>query len=217
MPGKSWDPNGMGNGKIRLSHIFWNGISAFFFLAGAAFRFKHIFFEAPSIRPSEFLLALQLLLAGIIFIIRQAPSMASWKPLDVILALVGTFSPALFSLEARIEDRSSLGIFLQILGTVLAMAAYVSLGRSFGIIPALRKVKTHGPYRVVRHPIYAAYQFSNLGFLFNHPTFYNALVALLCLLSQVYRIYSEERVLEQDASYADYKERVRWRMLPYVY
>lgn len=207
----------MGPLRRRISFLLSNGLSASFFLLAAFFKFKQLFFESETLRLSEWLLALQVLLAAIIFMVRQAPSLVSWKPLDVLIALVGTFGPAFFSLESRSEDRNAFGVLLQIFGTLLAMVTYVHLGRSLGIIPALRKIKTEGVYKIVRHPMYASYQFSNIGFILNHPTFYNGLVALLCLLSQVYRIYSEERVLEKDPAYEAYRRRVRWRLFPYVY
>src|ERR1700682_5194874 len=45
-------------------------------------------------------------------------------------------------------------------GVLLQIYAKLTLRRSFGIIAANRGVMTSGPYRVVRHPMYAAYLLS---------------------------------------------------------
>ena len=50
-----------------------------------------------------------------------------------------------------------IGSVLVLVGVVLATGAVLSLGRSLGIEAANRGVQTHGLYRFVRHPIYAAY------------------------------------------------------------
>jgi hypothetical protein len=40
---------------------------------------------------------------------------------------------------------------------LLVLAATLRLGRSFGIVATNRGIQTGGLYRIVRHPIYAAY------------------------------------------------------------
>jgi protein-S-isoprenylcysteine O-methyltransferase Ste14 len=50
-----------------------------------------------------------------------------------------------------------LGQMLVVVATSVSLASLVTLGRWFGIRPALRGLAQTGPYRMVRHPLYLAY------------------------------------------------------------
>ena len=50
------------------------------------------------------------------------------------------------------------------LAACLSLASLLTLGRWFGIRPALRGLATTGPYGLVRHPIYLAYLFADIGY-----------------------------------------------------
>ncbi len=79
-------------------------------------------------------------------------------------------------------------------------------------------VITSGPYRVVRHPLYA---FSLLMFVFAPLALgsYVTLPALLLFLPiYVLRIKNEEKVLRAELpGYTEYCQRMRWRILPGVW
>src|SRR6185436_1953842 len=49
------------------------------------------------------------------------------------------------------------GLVLVIIGASLSLAGLISLGRFFGVRPAMRGLATRGTYRLVRHPLYLAY------------------------------------------------------------
>jgi protein-S-isoprenylcysteine O-methyltransferase Ste14 len=93
----------------------------------------------------------------------------------------------------------------------------VVLARSFGCVPAHRGVKTAGPYRVVRHPMYAGYLLSHLGFALMNPTVRNLALYAACFLFQVHRMQAEERILERDDEYRRYRTAVRYRLIPGVF
>ena len=89
-----------------------------------------------------------------------------------------------------------------------------SLGRAFGIAPADRGLVTRGAYRVVRHPMYATELIFNGGFILANPSWRNVLVALLVLVTIVWRIHREERLIR---GYTAYAEQVRWRLIPWAW
>ena len=55
-------------------------------------------------------------------------------------------------------------------GLLVVIAGKLSLGGSFGLLPANRGVMDRGLYRVIRHPIYLGYMLTHLPFLASHPS-----------------------------------------------
>ena len=110
------------------------------------------------------------------------------------------------------------GAGLQLISMAWQFTAKVFLGRSFGLLPARRGLVMAGPYRVVRHPIYFGYLIGHIGFLLANFSWRNAAVLALLYVAQVIRIRREEAVLtSNDGDYGQYQQRVRWRLLPFVY
>jgi hypothetical protein len=102
-------------------------------------------------------------------------------------------------------------------GLLVVVAAKLSLGRSFGLMPANRGIVCSGLYRWVRHPIYLGYLVTHLAFLAGHPTSWNAMVLLIADAALIVRAGYEERTLSADPGYCGYRERVPWRLLPGLY
>ncbi|MCL6553135.1 MAG: hypothetical protein K6W08_08455 [Firmicutes bacterium] len=132
---------------------------------------------------------------------------------DGLLGFAGTVMPVLM-LRPGGSGWTIPSEVLQGLGVVLMVAAAVSLGRSFGVTPADRGLRTTGLYGVVRHPLYAAELLFFVGYLLGHPSWRNAVGLGLVVAVQVARIFREERIL---AGYASYAALVRWRLIPHVW
>lgn len=102
-------------------------------------------------------------------------------------------------------------------GLVVIVAGKLSLGRSFGVVPANRGIVCRGVYRFVRHPIYAGYLVTHGAFLLSHLSPWNTVVLLAGDAMLLVRAGYEERTLVRDPAYVEYRSRVRWRMIPGVY
>ena len=131
--------------------------------------------------------------------------MAVNAPLLVAPAAASTFLP------------SQIATALMVAGMIIQISAKAALWRSFGLVPANRGIKTGGPYRFVRHPMYAGYTLTHIGFLLGFPSLQNSLLYLIALLIEVARLLREELVLNQDPLYRKYADRVRYRLLPGVF
>jgi protein-S-isoprenylcysteine O-methyltransferase Ste14 len=106
------------------------------------------------------------------------------------------------------------GLVLVTLAACLSIASLLSLGRRFGVFPALRGLMTRGPYRLVRHPMYLAYMLADIGYNLQEWNSGTALLVMAGWASLLYRIHAEERVLSQDAGWSSYAALVRHRLLP---
>jgi len=99
-------------------------------------------------------------------------------------------------------------------GLLLIVVGKVSLGRSFGLIPANRGIVCRGIYRLLRHPIYAGYLLTHAGFVLSHVDAWNVCVLVTSDTMLAVRAVYEERTLKRDPQYVSYCSRVRWRMVP---
>jgi protein-S-isoprenylcysteine O-methyltransferase Ste14 len=106
------------------------------------------------------------------------------------------------------------GLVLVTLAALLSLASLLTLGRWFGVRPALRGLATTGPYRLVRHPIYLAYLLADIGYNLQEWNFATLLLVAAGWISLLYRIHAEERILSQDSGWPNYVARVRYRLVP---
>ncbi|HVP76319.1 MAG TPA: methyltransferase [Thermodesulfobacteriota bacterium] len=106
------------------------------------------------------------------------------------------------------------GLVLVTVAACLNFASLLSLGRWFGVWPALRGLATKGPYRLVRHPMYLAYVLADIGYNLQEWNLGTALMVMAGWASLFYRIRAEERILSQDAGWSTYVASVRYRLFP---
>jgi protein-S-isoprenylcysteine O-methyltransferase Ste14 len=106
------------------------------------------------------------------------------------------------------------GFVLVTAGACWSLVSLLTLGRMFGIRPALRGLVTTGPYALVRHPIYLSYIVEDIGYNLQEWNAGTALIVVVGWASLIYRIRAEERVLALDAEWPEYASSVRYRLLP---
>ena len=156
--------------------------------------------------------------ALVVFVLlRRHTEHVSRKPHEWLLAAAATTGPLLVAPSGEPLIAGAVCGALMFLGLLVQVSAKVTLARSFGIVPANRGVKIEGPYRFVRHPMYAGYLLTHVGFLLAHPTAWNAAVYAVSLGLQVMRLLAEERLLGQDPKYVAFRGSVRWRLAPGIF
>jgi protein-S-isoprenylcysteine O-methyltransferase Ste14 len=84
---------------------------------------------------------------------------------------------------------------LVLAGTAWSLWSLRWLGRNFSVIPQAREIADHGPYRWIRHPLYAGEIASALGMALAAGTATAAIVWLAFCALQAYRARREEQVL----------------------
>ena len=110
---------------------------------------------------------------------------------------------------------------------VLALAGYLGVlwvfsvnrwaGRTVETRPG-QVVITTGPYAIVRHPMYTSVLLLYLATPVALGSWWAMIPAVLCVALLVVRIGSEEEVLVRELpGYAEYRARVRYRLLPGVW
>jgi protein-S-isoprenylcysteine O-methyltransferase Ste14 len=97
---------------------------------------------------------------------------------------------------------------------LIVIAGKVTIGRSFGLVPANRGVVASGPYSIVRHPIYAGYLLTHAATLALFPSVWNVAIIVIADTALVFRALAEERVLSADSEYQSYCGRVAWHLVP---
>jgi len=146
-----------------------------------------------------------------LFLLRR-PARCTGSTWETLLALAGTFLPT--AMRPAPGNLFWLGEIIQVAGLTGMVAAAISLGRSFGIAPADRGLRTKGLYAWVRHPLYAMEICFFAGYVVANPSWRNLGVLIADIALQLFRALREERILKD---YATYAGRVRWRLLPLVW
>lgn len=131
------------------------------------------------------------------------------------VSLVGPF--ILLPTHAPALAPDALTAAVSTVGVLIVIAGKVTIGRSFGLVPANRGVVARGPYNVVRHPIYAGYLLTHAATLALYPSAWNVTILLVADVALVLRALAEERVLSADSAYKAYCGRVAWHLVPGVF
>ena len=122
---------------------------------------------------------------------------------------------------------SSVPVVGVVLGNVLFAIGFMFVGRVYRentytsatieIHEGQRVIDT-GPYAIVRHPMYSGALLYMLGTPLALGSYWGLLGFVLMLLVIVWRLQDEEEMLARELpGYAEYRTRVRWRLLPGVW
>ncbi|HEX5470994.1 MAG TPA: isoprenylcysteine carboxylmethyltransferase family protein [Lacipirellulaceae bacterium] len=120
-------------------------------------------------------------------------------------------------------------MWVSIVGLAMFVGGWTLVGLSFRdnafAVPVVRhqKERQHtvvdwGIYRVVRHPLYAGVIMLNVGMALWLGSYAGAIAAIVPAALLIARLLYEERFLRRElAGYAAYLQRVRYRLVPYLW
>ena len=157
-------------------------------------------------------------LVVVLTVLRRATSIIDRSPRARVLTAISMMGPVLVRPAAVAALAPEVAtVLLSATGLLVVIGGKLSLGRSFGLMPAHRGVVSTGLYRLVRHPIYMGYLITHAGFVAANPTIWNVVMLVGADLALMWRAVCEERTLSQDEAYRAYQQVVRWRVVPGVF
>ncbi len=103
------------------------------------------------------------------------------------------------------------------LGWLLAVVTLANLGRSFAVMPAVRRLVTTGVYSRLRHPAYLGELLMAMACVLATRSLPAAAAFAVVLPLMVLRIVVEERLWQTDSSYRNYAQQVKYRLVPFIW
>jgi protein-S-isoprenylcysteine O-methyltransferase Ste14 len=187
-------------------------------LITAEIAYPELLWLAASKNVDAALLVISESLGVFLILTRRFSKTVSKHPLDWALSLTAVSTPLLtVPAAASTFIPAQLATTVMFAGMIIQISAKIALWGSYGLVPANRGVKTRGPYRFLRHPMYAGYTLIHIGFLLGFPSLQNFLLYLTTFLIEVARLMREELILNKDPLYREYVSRVRYRVIPGVF
>lgn len=155
---------------------------------------------------------------AIFFICRHRPIA---KCDDIATCLIcGASLVGVYLVDFSAQSSGILAVFgegVTFVGCMLSILAIAALGKGFGVLPAFRRLASAGPYRIIRHPVYAGYALMDFGILLSYPRVDNMIVILCNTAILIARIQMEERLCASTTQYIVYLTQVRYRLIPGIY
>ena len=180
-----------------------------------------LFFLTPTFTLTDWIYVLQHLIVLVIALTRRPPKAQDHSLLSsaaVCVAYGYPYAQVIYLNWVPGNPAWPEGGFVMVtLAAFLSLASLLTLGRLFGVRPALRELVTRGPYRFVRHPMYLSYIVADVGYNLQEWNFGTVALVMAGWISLIYRIHAEEQVLSQDAGWLQYTARVQYRLLPGIW
>jgi protein-S-isoprenylcysteine O-methyltransferase Ste14 len=166
-------------------------------------------------RPTGLLLLASEALVVVLTVFRRAPLAVDRSARARVLTITSLLGPPLVQPATAAPLATELfTVMFSAVGLLIVIGGKMSLGRSFGLMPANRGIVSSGLYKLVRHPIYLGYLITHVGFVLAHPIPWNIALLLTSDLALLTRAVCEEQTLALASEYRAYQQRVRWRVVP---
>lgn len=116
---------------------------------------------------------------------------------------------------------------IPIVGDILLLAGWMGIfvvfrantyaAATIGVTSGQTVIST-GPYGLVRHPMYAAALLMLFGIPLSLGSWWGVLAMVALVAALAWRLIDEEQVLVRDLNgYAEYRRKVRWRLIPFLW
>ena len=158
-----------------------------------------------------------------IYLTRARPRARDGRPVARAAALVGTCmllavgalpAPIVFAVPDAV---SGLATPIAILAFSLAIFGLLHLRRNLSIIPEARRLVTTGPYRLIRHPLYAGEMLAAVSLMLARPALWPLVALAPYFAVQLLRAHYEEQLLSRTfPQYLEYRQHT-WRLVPLVW
>jgi protein-S-isoprenylcysteine O-methyltransferase Ste14 len=127
----------------------------------------------------------------------------------------------LLGLGAHLSSLGRVSLVLILLALLIGVWAIFTVGLSkVSIFPDLRKgakLVTHGPYKIVRHPMYTSVMLFCAGLVLSNPAWYMLLGFVALLADLVFKLkYEENKLMQEFTEYKKYKS-VSYYFIPFIY
>lgn len=155
---------------------------------------------------------------------------AEVKPTQKIIIGLAAFAFAALLAIPALQHRlghTSANLATVALGNAMVALGFAIVGRVYREnsftsasvqVAEAQKLVSSGPYAIVRHPMYLGTSFCLAGTPLALGSYWAAAPALALLALMVWRLHDEERILAAELpGYAEYRECVRFRLLPKVW
>lgn len=203
----------------QIPERVWQALGVVFFGGVIAYRF-HAKYDPAALPWAKAIFWAETAVYGLIVLgyLRRTPPReraATWS--ELLLPLVGGPAPfVLLVAPPAPVVREEVILALLLAGALLVSASYFFLGGSFSILVEARELRTGGPYRLVRHPVYLGQLVAALGVVLLRFVWWNALLGIAFAAVQVARAVLEERKLVRAVpGYAEYRART-WMLVPFI-
>ena len=196
----------------RLADIFSRAVVVCLF-SMMAVRFGADFLKTG--RVTGLLLLVSELLVVVLTVVRRSAATVDRSMRARVLTTVSMLGPSLLKPAGVTALMSQVGtVGISVIGLAIVIAGKITLGRSFGLMPANRGIVSSGVYRVVRHPIYLGYLLTHAAYIAAMPSAWNVAALIVADIALLARAVCEEQTLAKDPSYRSYQQVVRWRVCP---
>jgi protein-S-isoprenylcysteine O-methyltransferase Ste14 len=177
-----------------------------------------LFLLTPTFTGADWIYVLQHLMVLGIALTRQVPKARDYS-LGTSMAVGASYmypygQVIVLRLSSGYVTSPGIGLALVTFAAGLSLLSLLTIGKMFGVRPALRDLVTSGPYRFVRHPMYLSYLLADIGYNLQESNLATVVLVLIGWASLIYRIQAEERVLARHRRWKTYATSVRYRILP---
>lgn len=144
------------------------------------------------------------------------------SPKSIVLVTISYLSLLFIFLTGPVIAQNIIFLVLEGIGFFIGLWAVFEMRTSVLRISAEVSKKssliTTGPYRFIRHPMYASLAIIAFSLVIDHFTLVRFAALLILLLDLTIKINFEEKLLESHfKEYKTYKEKTKYQLIPFVY